>query len=110
MWYGIHWLFGIGSIIVSILNIYMGMDFLESQTNKSIHNFKVGLSIQIAFMAMVYLAQDRWGYMLQQGRRNVTTSISPRSPLQSTILLSPVSYSMVPSTSRNYQIRHYLPS
>lgn len=104
VWYAVHWLLGTGSAILCILNLYIGMKIWELITKESIRNLNIAFSVQVALMALVYLAQDRWGYLVEQGR-GVTKPIAP--PPSAT--LSPISYSMVP-TSMEYQMRHYLPA
>jgi hypothetical protein len=90
--------------------MYMGMQMpeLSRASRRSIHTCEVVLLLQAACMAFVYLAQDRWSYMMEQGRSKHASS---RSPLQSTVLLPPISYSVVPSAAAmSYPMRHYIPA
>ncbi|MCO5560093.1 hypothetical protein L7F22_013700 [Adiantum nelumboides] len=104
IWYGIHWVLGTGSMILCFVNLYIGMHIWEHVTKGSIRNLNIAFSIQVAFMAFVYLVQDRWDYMVEQGH-GLSKPIAP--PPSTT--LTPISYSMVPS-SMEYQMRHYFPA
>lgn len=103
IWYGVHWLLGTGSMILCILNLYIGIQIWEHITKGSIHNLNIAFSVQVAVMTFVYLMQDRWDYVVDQGR-GLTKPIAPPSTT-----LTPISYSMVP-TSMEYQMRHYFPA
>lgn len=104
IWYAIHWVLGTGTIILCIVNLYIGMKIWENVTKGSIRTLNIAFSVQVALMTFVYLMQDRWDYLVDQGR-GLTKPIAP--PPSAT--LSPISYSMVP-TSMEYQMRHYLPA
>lgn len=104
IWYAIHWVLGTGSFVLCIVNIYLGMRMWETITKESIRTLNIIFSVQVALITFVYLMQDRWDYLVDQGR-GFTKPIAP--PPSAT--LTPISYSMVP-TSMEYQMRHYMPA
>ncbi|KAH7432962.1 hypothetical protein KP509_07G048000 [Ceratopteris richardii] len=103
MWYAIHWLLGTGALILCIFNLYVGISIWERITRSSVRSLNIAFSVQVAAMAFVYLMQDRWDYIVEQGIP-VTKPIAP-PPSNS---LSPIAYSMVPN-SMELQMRHYFP-
>ncbi|KAJ3670768.1 hypothetical protein LUZ60_008194 [Juncus effusus] len=67
IWYFIHWLIGIGTCIIGIANIYIGLHTYHERTARSVKMWIVLFTIEICLVGFVYLLQDRWSYVLKQG-------------------------------------------
>lgn len=66
IWYFTHWLIGHATIILGVVNTYIGIRDHERHLHKNLQMWNVLFSIQVAIMATIYLLQDRWFYMLDQ--------------------------------------------
>lgn len=75
-WYGLHWLVGTATVILGFINIYIGMHVYELISSKSLRTWNILFSIQLSVMGLIYLAQDRWGYLQEQGQ--VSKPIAPQ--------------------------------
>ena len=65
LWYIAHWTLGTSTVVLAFLNIFIGMHVFELITATSLFRLNVAFSVQLALMAFIYLAQDRWAYMRQ---------------------------------------------
>lgn len=48
-------------------NIFIGLNAYHERMSKSVNLWKVLFTAQVCIIAIVYLSQDRWDYMLKQG-------------------------------------------
>ena len=67
VWFFAHWLLGTSVCLLGILNIYTGLQAYHEKTSRSIHLWTIIFTIQLSFMAFIYLLQDKWVYMQKQG-------------------------------------------
>lgn len=74
VWYTLHWLTGTGGVLLGFYNIYTGMHAYELMHGKSLRTINILFSIEISFVAFVYLTQDRWLYLRDQGRFSKTVT------------------------------------
>jgi len=74
IWYGIHWLFGTGGVVLGFYNIYTGLNAYEHMGQTSLRTLQILFSIQLSVVALVYLTQDRWSYAKQQGTYSKTVT------------------------------------
>jgi hypothetical protein len=81
-WYAAHWLFGTAGVLLGFYNIYTGMHAYELMSGKSLRTINILFSIQLSFVAFVYLTQDRWQYFLEQGKfsKSVTPTYNEQKP------------------------------
>lgn len=77
LWFAAHWTLGTSTVVLAFIEIFIGMHIYELITSKSLFRLNVGFAVQIAVMAFVYLAQDRWAYMQQVQWSLPTTSGTP---------------------------------
>jgi len=66
-WYFVHWLLGTGGLILGIVNTYSGFHSYEFRNSTSLKTVNILFSIEVSFIALFYLIQDRWDYLIQQG-------------------------------------------
>ncbi|KAM7255802.1 hypothetical protein ACFE04_011543 [Oxalis oulophora] len=66
-WFSTHWLLGTALCILGIVNIYTGLLAYHQKTGKSIKLWTILFTIQISFVALFYLFQDKWVYIRKQG-------------------------------------------
>lgn len=67
LWYFVHWLLGTGGVILGIVNTYSGFHSYEFLNSTSLRTVNILFSIEVSFIAVFYLIQDRWNYLIQQG-------------------------------------------
>ncbi|KAL5791699.1 hypothetical protein ACOSP7_000293 [Xanthoceras sorbifolium] len=67
VWFFAHWLLGTAVCLLGILNVYTGLQAYHEKTSRSIHLWTIIFTIQISFIAFLYLLQDKWVYMKKQG-------------------------------------------
>lgn len=67
LWYFVHWIFGTGGVILGIVNTYIGFNSYQLMSSRSLRTLNILFSIEVSLIATVYLLQDRWNYLLQQG-------------------------------------------
>ncbi|MCO5572976.1 hypothetical protein L7F22_026738 [Adiantum nelumboides] len=65
LWYAAHWVLGTGTVVLACLNIFIGLHVYELITATNLPGVNVAFSVQVALMALLYLAQDRWAYLRQ---------------------------------------------
>eukprot|EP00249_Psilotum_nudum_P032159 c47352_g1_i1 orf=443-1234(-) len=81
-WYGLHWLIGTAAVILGFINIYIGMRVYELITTNSLRSLNILFSIQLSFLGLIYLTQDRWNYMKRQGHVIKRASPPPLEQIQ----------------------------
>lgn len=75
-WYALHWLIGTATVILGFINIYIGLHVYELISSSSLRTWNILFSIQLSVMGLIYLAQDRWEYLQDQGQ--YTKPIAPQ--------------------------------
>jgi hypothetical protein len=73
-WFAAHWLTGTGGVLLGFYNIYTGLHAYEIMSGKSLRTLNILFSIQLSFVAFVYLTQDRWQYLEDQGKFSKTVT------------------------------------
>eukprot|EP00252_Welwitschia_mirabilis_P021249 TRINITY_DN5388_c0_g1_i1.p1 TRINITY_DN5388_c0_g1~~TRINITY_DN5388_c0_g1_i1.p1 ORF type:complete len:253 (+),score=32.92 TRINITY_DN5388_c0_g1_i1:489-1247(+) len=66
-WYFVHWMLGTGGAILGIVNTYTGFHSYEFFNSKRLKILYILFSVEVAILALFYLIQDRWCYLIQQG-------------------------------------------
>lgn len=77
LWYFLHWILGTTISVVGIINIYTGLQAYHKRTSRSIRLWTILFTSEISIMALIYLFQDKWGYMKKQGVILGNTPVSP---------------------------------
>eukprot|EP01018_Ginkgo_biloba_P025328 Gb_09965 [translate_table: standard] len=67
IWYSVHWILGVGGVILGIVNTYIGIHAYEVMNSSSIRTLNILFSIEVSVIGAFYLIKDRWDYLLQQG-------------------------------------------
>lgn len=80
-WYGLHWILGTGAAVLGFISIFIGMHVYELISRKSLRTFNILFSIQLGIFSVIYLLQDRWDYLRQQGQ--LPQHISPSAKTSS---------------------------
>ncbi|MCO5609711.1 hypothetical protein L7F22_063943 [Adiantum nelumboides] len=65
LWYAAHWLLGTGTVVLTCLNIFIGLRVYELISATSLVGVNVVFFVQVALMALLYLSQNRWAYLRQ---------------------------------------------
>lgn len=60
---------------MGFINIFIGMYLYEQITSKNIKGLNVAFATQIGIMGLIYMSQDRWQYLVEQG--NVSRTVDP---------------------------------
>ncbi|KAK7319278.1 hypothetical protein RJT34_03997 [Clitoria ternatea] len=66
-WYLIHWILGTIVSLVGIINIYTGLKAYHKRTLKSTTLWTILFTLEVSFIGLVYLFQDKLEYMKKQG-------------------------------------------
>lgn len=74
IWYGIHWILGTAGVVLGFYNIYTGLHAYEVMSGTSLRTLQILFSIQLSFCALLYLTQDRWQYLIAQGKYSKTVT------------------------------------
>ncbi|WOL11000.1 cytochrome b561 domain-containing protein [Canna indica] len=67
VWYFLHWLLGTGVCLLGIANIYIGLKTFHERASRSVSLWTVLFTAEVSVMALIYLFQDRWDYVMKQG-------------------------------------------
>nr|CAD1823834.1 unnamed protein product [Ananas comosus var. bracteatus] len=67
IWYFVHWILGIGICTVGIANVYIGLHTYHERASRSVELWTVLFTVEVSFIAFVYLLQGRWDYVMKQG-------------------------------------------
>ncbi|XP_008811094.1 cytochrome b561 domain-containing protein At2g30890-like [Phoenix dactylifera] len=67
IWYFVHWLLGTGIPILGIINIYIGLHTYHERTSRSVRLWTLLFTAEVVIIAIIYLFQDRWDYLMKQG-------------------------------------------
>lgn len=69
-WYALHWLLGTAAVFLGFLDAYMGLKVYEIVTSHggSMQLLNLLLSLQVCVIAIIYLMQDRWQYLIGQAQ------------------------------------------
>ncbi|XP_057441348.1 cytochrome b561 domain-containing protein At4g18260-like [Lotus japonicus] len=67
LWFFAHWIIGTAVSIMSVLNIYSGLQAYHEKTSKSIRTWKILFTFQISLIVMFYLLQEKLVYIQNQG-------------------------------------------
>ncbi|XP_012830501.1 PREDICTED: cytochrome b561 domain-containing protein At4g18260-like [Erythranthe guttata] len=78
-WYLLHWLLGTTICLVGILNVYTGLQAYRKRTSKSTTLWTVVFAAQVSFMAIFYLFQDKWDYIIRQGVIIISPGCDPEN-------------------------------
>ena len=66
-WYLLHWILGTIVSLVGIINIYTGLKAYHKRTLKSTALWTILFTVEVSFIGLVYLFQDKLEYMKKQG-------------------------------------------
>ncbi|XP_057421908.1 cytochrome b561 domain-containing protein At4g18260 isoform X2 [Lotus japonicus] len=66
-WYLIHWILGTIVSLVGIINIYTGLKAYHQRTLKSTTLWTILFTVEVTFIGLIYLFQDKLEYMKKQG-------------------------------------------
>lgn len=66
-WYLIHWILGTVVSLVGIINIYTGLKAYHERTLKSTTLWTILFTVEVSFIGLIYLFQDKLEYMKKQG-------------------------------------------
>ncbi|KAF1876307.1 hypothetical protein Lal_00029654, partial [Lupinus albus] len=74
-WYLIHWMLGTIVSLVGIINIYTGLKAYHKRTLKSTSLWTILFTLEVSFIGLIYLFQDKLEYMKKQGVIEINESI-----------------------------------
>ncbi|KAJ1387336.1 Cytochrome b561/ferric reductase transmembrane [Sesbania bispinosa] len=66
-WYLVHWILGTIVSLVGIINIYTGLKAYHKRTLKSTTFWTILFTLEVSFIGLIYLFQDKMEYMKKQG-------------------------------------------
>ncbi|XP_045826883.1 cytochrome b561 domain-containing protein At4g18260-like isoform X2 [Trifolium pratense] len=66
-WYLVHWILGTIVSLVGIINIYTGLKAYHKRTLKSTMFWTILFTVEVSFIGLIYLFQDKLEYMKKQG-------------------------------------------
>ncbi|XP_028793853.1 cytochrome b561 domain-containing protein At2g30890-like [Neltuma alba] len=67
-WYLSHWIAGTAVSFLGVLSVYLGLQVYEEKTSKSVTVWKILFTAQICLIVALYLFQDKWVYLHNQGQ------------------------------------------
>ncbi|XP_028751957.1 cytochrome b561 domain-containing protein At2g30890-like [Neltuma alba] len=67
-WYLSHWIAGTAVSFLGVLSVYLGLQAYEEKTSKSVTVWKILFTAQICLIVVLYLFQDKWVYLHNQGQ------------------------------------------
>lgn len=74
LWYAAHWLVGTGAVVLGFINIFIGMHVYELVSGTSLRTFNILFAIELGVLGVIYLSQDRWQYLREQGTLSKTVT------------------------------------
>ncbi|KAL5054706.1 hypothetical protein RYX36_035388 [Vicia faba] len=66
-WYLVHWILGTIVSFVGIINIYTGLIAYHKRTLKSTMFWSIVFTVEVTFIGLIYLFQDKMEYTKKQG-------------------------------------------
>lgn len=72
-----HWLLGTAVSLLGILNVYSGLQAYHEKTSRSIRLWIIIFTAEMSFIAFLYLLQDKWVDMQNQGVIMASEPIRP---------------------------------
>ncbi|KEH31385.1 putative cytochrome b561/ferric reductase transmembrane [Medicago truncatula] len=66
-WYFVHWILGTIVSLVGIINIFTGLKAYHKRTLKSTMFWTILFTVEVFFIGLIYLFQDKLEYMRKQG-------------------------------------------
>ncbi|XP_027347674.1 cytochrome b561 domain-containing protein At4g18260-like [Abrus precatorius] len=66
-WYLLHWILGTIVSLVGVINIYTGLKAYHKRTLKSTTLWTILFTVEVSFIGLIYLFQDKLEYMKKQG-------------------------------------------
>ncbi|CAK8578177.1 unnamed protein product [Lathyrus sativus] len=66
-WYLVHWILGTTVSLVGIINVYTGLIAYHKRTLKSTMFWSIVFTVEVTFIGLIYLFQDKMEYMKKQG-------------------------------------------
>ncbi|OVA07249.1 Cytochrome b561 [Macleaya cordata] len=78
-WFFVHWALGTGVTILGIINIYTGLHAYQTKTSRSVRLWSILFTAEVCLITFIYLFQDKWKYMQNQGMVLRTEPIMPTS-------------------------------
>lgn len=67
MWFLTHWVIGTAVSLLGVITIYTGLLAYTEKTSRSIRIWPILFTAEICFIVIIYLLQDKWGYIQKQG-------------------------------------------
>ncbi|KAG6661690.1 hypothetical protein CIPAW_03G192200 [Carya illinoinensis] len=77
VWFFVHWLLGTAVSLLGILNVYSGLQAYHEKTSRSIRLWIIIFTAEMSFIAFLYLLQDKWVDMQNQGVIMASEPIRP---------------------------------
>ncbi|CAD5182242.1 unnamed protein product [Musa acuminata subsp. malaccensis] len=68
VWYLLHWLLGTGVCVLGVANVYIGLHTYRERSSRSVSLWASLLTAAVSIVAVVYLLQDKWEYLMKQAR------------------------------------------
>ncbi|KAK1393391.1 Cytochrome b561 domain-containing protein [Heracleum sosnowskyi] len=67
LWFLVHWSLGTMICLLGIINVYTGLQAYHKRSSRSINVWTTIFSVEVFFIAILYLFQDKWNYIKKQG-------------------------------------------
>ncbi|KAL8126867.1 hypothetical protein AgCh_013967 [Apium graveolens] len=67
LWFLVHWSLGTMVTLLGIINVYTGLQAYHKRSSKRINFWTTIFTVEVIFIAFLYLFQDKWNYIKKQG-------------------------------------------
>ncbi|CAI9089016.1 OLC1v1023501C4 [Oldenlandia corymbosa var. corymbosa] len=66
IWYFVHWLIGSVVCLLGVIAIYTGLFAYHQKTGRNIRVWIILFTVEISFLILFYLLQEKWEYIMKQ--------------------------------------------
>ncbi|KAF4373217.1 hypothetical protein F8388_010479 [Cannabis sativa] len=79
VWFFAHWILGTTVSLLGVFSIYSGLQAFHEKTSKKVWIWTSLFTIELCFICLFYLFQDKWSYIQKQGiiLGTTTTTTNP---------------------------------
>ncbi|KAM6549786.1 hypothetical protein CsatB_021462 [Cannabis sativa] len=78
VWFFAHWILGTTVSLLGVFSIYSGLQAFHEKTSKKVWIWTSLFTIELCFICLFYLFQDKWSYIQKQGIiLGTTTTTNP---------------------------------
>ncbi|KAH6780751.1 Glutamyl/glutaminyl-tRNA synthetase [Perilla frutescens var. hirtella] len=63
IWFVFHWVVGIAASLLGVINVFTGLQAYNKRTLEDVRVWTISFVIEVSFMLLVYLLQEKWHYL-----------------------------------------------